>query len=54
MARFWSLAGLVVGGVIVADLVTHPTGTKAAFTGVTGLTSATTGALLGGSNTGGK
>lgn len=54
MARFWSLAGLIVGGIIIADLITHPTGTKTAFQGVTGLTAVTTGALLGGANTGGK
>lgn len=54
MARFWSLAGLVVAGIIIADLVTHPSGTSAAFTGVTGLESAAGNQLLGGSNTGGK
>jgi hypothetical protein len=37
MSRFWSLAGLVVAGIIIADLLTHPTGTTAAFNGVTGL-----------------
>lgn len=30
MARFWSIATLVVGGVIVANILTHPTGTRAA------------------------
>jgi hypothetical protein len=54
MSRFWSLVSLVVVGIIIADLVTHPTGTKAAFSGVTDLESNAGNQLLGGSNTGGK
>lgn len=41
----WSLAGLVVGGWILADLLLHPTGTATAFTGITNLTG-TTGNLV--------
>lgn len=37
MSKFWGLAALVVTGIIIADLMTHPTGTKTAFNGVTGL-----------------
>lgn len=33
MSKFFSLAALVVGGIIVADVLTHPAGTKAASTG---------------------
>lgn len=38
VSGFWSLAGLVVGGWILADLIIHPAGTATAFKGVTGLT----------------
>jgi len=41
VSGIWSLAGLVVGGWILADILLHPTGTKAAFSGITGLTSVT-------------
>lgn len=34
---FWSLAALVVVGIIIADLVTHPAGTSTGFSTVTGL-----------------
>ncbi len=47
MSKFWSLAGLAVIGIIIADLVIHPTGTSAAFTGVTGLESNVGNQLLG-------
>jgi hypothetical protein len=29
MGNFWKIAGLVVGGVIVADILIHPAGVKA-------------------------
>ena len=41
----WSLAGLVVMGWILADLIGHAAGTTAAFKGITSLTS-TTGNLV--------
>ena len=47
MHRFWSLAALVVGGIIVADILIHPQGTQAASTGITGVTTPAFGALLG-------
>lgn len=34
---FWSFAGLVGIGWIIADLVTHPSGTEAGFNGITTL-----------------
>lgn len=41
------LAGLIVVGVIIADLVIHPTGTKAAANGINTLATTSTSALLG-------
>lgn len=49
MSRFWSIAGLVVIGIIIADLITHPSGTSTAFNGVTGLESNVGSQLLGNS-----
>jgi hypothetical protein len=43
----WSLAGLVVMGLIAADFLLHPQGTKAAFTGVSGITKSTGNQLIG-------
>lgn len=45
---------LVVLGVIVADILTHPSGTTAAANGVASILTPTYGALLGGSNKGGQ
>jgi hypothetical protein len=45
VSGFWSLAGLVVIGWILVDVLANPTGTKAAFNGITSLTS-TTGNLV--------
>lgn len=53
MAKFWSLAALVVGGIIVADILTHPTGTQAAANGLAGIITPTEASLLGGKNPGG-
>jgi hypothetical protein len=39
VSGFWSLAGLIVVGWILVDVLTHPSGTKTAFSGVTSLTS---------------
>lgn len=47
MARFWSFAALVVGGIILADLIANPTGTKTAFAGATGLEGQVGNQLLG-------
>lgn len=47
MSRFFSLAALVVGGIIVADILIHPAGTKAASTGVAGITKPAITGLLG-------
>ena len=33
MSKFFSIAALVVGGIIIADVLIHPAGTKAAATG---------------------
>lgn len=43
----WSLAGAVVVGLIVADLITHPAGTQTAFNGITGLANNTGNQLIG-------
>jgi hypothetical protein len=49
---FLSLAALVVGGIIVADILTHPSGTAAASSGINGLVTPAIAGLLG--STGGK
>ena len=41
------LAGLIVVGVIIADLIAHPGGTKAAANGINQLASTSVGGLLG-------
>jgi len=51
--RIASITALVVIGVIIADILTHPSGTKAASAGITGIETPALSALLGGSNTGG-
>lgn len=43
----FSLAALIVGGVIIADILTHPAGTSAAASGISSLWSASIGGLLG-------
>lgn len=47
MSKFFSLAALVVGGVIVADILIHPTGTAAASNGIIGILKPSYNALLG-------
>ena len=47
VSGFWSLAGLVVLGLMLGDLVLHPTGTKAAFSGATTLESNVGNQLIG-------
>ena len=53
MARIASIASLVVIGVIIADILTHPSGVAAASKGVSTVTGQSFGALLGGANKGG-
>jgi len=47
MSRFFALATLIITGVIVADVLTHPTGVTAASTGVNKLATSSFSALLG-------
>jgi len=47
MSKLFSLAALVVGGLIVADVLLHPVGTAAASKGITGVTSPAISGLLG-------
>lgn len=47
MSRFFALAALVVGGIIVADVLTHPQGTKAASQGIASVVTPSEQALLG-------
>ncbi len=47
MSKFFSLAALVVGGVIVADILIHPAGTKIAATGINRVESPAIAGLLG-------
>lgn len=50
MARFFSLAALVVGGLIVADILIHPAGTNAASSGIVGVEKPVIHGLLGSSS----
>lgn len=47
LARFFALAALVVGGVVVADILIHPNGTAAAATGASNIEKPALNALLG-------
>jgi hypothetical protein len=47
MSRFWSLAALVVGGLIVADILTHVQGTQAAANGLAKIVTPTEASLTG-------
>lgn len=47
MSKFLSLAALIVGGIIIADILLHPTGTKAASAGIQGVEVPASNALLG-------
>jgi len=47
IAKFFGLATLVVGGVILADLVIHPQGTKALTNAGVSAEKVSTNALLG-------
>jgi hypothetical protein len=47
-SQIFSLAALVVGGIIVADFLIHPTGTTAAANGIAAITTPAESSLLGG------
>lgn len=47
MSKLFSLGALIVVGIIVADILIHPTGTKAASAGVAGVATPAESALLG-------
>jgi len=47
MSGIIGLATLVIGGVIVADILSHPAGTAAASSGVTKIWSSSLNGLLG-------
>jgi len=47
MSKFVGIISLMVGGIIVADILIHPAGTKAATTGVTNLSRPWINGLLG-------
>jgi hypothetical protein len=47
MARIFTLGALVVGGLIVADILIHPSGTQAASQGITGIETPVIHGLLG-------
>jgi len=46
-SKIFSLAALVVGGIIVADILIHPAGTTAASKGFNSLASTSVNGLLG-------
>lgn len=48
MRGFWSVITLVIVGVIIADLATHPTGVGQAGTSLNTILNTTYGAMLGG------
>lgn len=52
MARFWSLGFLVISGIIIADILIHPTGTAAAANGVKTIAVPSYNALLGSTSAG--
>ncbi|MGH9071874.1 MAG: hypothetical protein ACRDX8_12085 [Acidimicrobiales bacterium] len=47
MAKVAAIATLVIMGIIVADVIIHPAGTKAAATGISTITKPAYNALLG-------
>lgn len=47
MGKVFGLASLVIGGIIIADFVTHPGGTHAVASGATSIATPTYQALLG-------
>lgn len=47
IGRIASIAALVIGGVILADIIANPAGTAAASNGITGVEKPALNALLG-------
>ena len=47
MSKFVSILALVIGGIVVADVLTNAAGVKAASAGVTGIEAPAFNALLG-------
>jgi len=47
ISKVFSIGALIVGGVIIADILTHPTGVAAASSGLNSLWSTSIGGLLG-------
>lgn len=45
--KFFAIAGLVVTGIVIADILSHPSGTSAATNGLANILSPTYSALLG-------
>lgn len=54
MGRIFAIATLIVTGVIIADILTHPRGVEAASNGFNQLAASSFNALLGGNNPGGQ
>mgnify|MGYP000508776682 CR=1 FL=1 len=54
MGRVFAIATLIVTGVIIADILTHPSGVAAASSGFNQLASSSFNALLGQGNPGGQ
>jgi hypothetical protein len=46
-SKIFSLAALVVGGIILADILIHPAGTQAASQGLAGILTPAESSLLG-------
>ena len=47
MSKFFGLLTLAIGGIVVADILIHPTGTAAATPGIAGIQKPWLNALLG-------
>jgi hypothetical protein len=54
MSGIISIATLIIGGVIIADILTHPAGTAAASSGIGNLWGTSINGLLGGATVGNK
>jgi len=48
MGKVFGVFTLIIGGIIVADILSHPNGTKSAATGVSQILTPSYNALLGG------
>lgn len=47
MKNFWAIVTLIVAGVMLANAVANPTGTKAIFDGISGLWKVSVNGMLG-------